>query len=192
MNQKLYIYKSLLLKWSKAINLVAPSTLTEIETRHFEDSLQLLPHIPEETKTLIDIGSGAGFPGLALALARASFTVHLVESDQKKCAFLSTVSRETFTPIIIHNNRVENVDIKEIGPEIVTARALASLTDLLTMTQNWWQIIPSLTLIFLKGEKADDEIADALRKFKFSFETIQSKTDPKGCVLILKNVSAKE
>lgn len=192
LKQKLSIYKTLLLKWSKAINLVAPSTLSEIETRHFEDSLQILPLLPEEAKTLVDIGSGAGFPGLALALARANLKVHLVESDQKKCAFLSTVSRETFTPVIIHNERVENVDIKEITPDIVTARALASLTELLIMTRHWWEDNPNLLLILLKGEQAENEIAEASKKFSFSIAKTTSKTDSKAYILVLKNVHSIE
>jgi len=178
-------YQALLEKWSKAINLVSPSTLAESKNRHFEDSLQLLPLIPENAKTLIDIGSGAGFPGLVLAIARTTLEVHLVESDQKKCAFLSTVSRETFTPVIIHNERVQNVDITKINPDIITARALASLTDLLSLTLPWTERNPEITLIFPKGEKAETEIAEARKLFEFDLKVIPSETDKKGVILVL-------
>ena len=95
LNPLLATYKSLLLKWAKVINLVSPATLADVDARHFQDSLQLIPLLPAHTKTLFDLGSGAGFPGLVIALERPDIRVHLFESDTKKCSFLSTVSRET-------------------------------------------------------------------------------------------------
>lgn len=187
--EKLSLYRALLLKWSKAINLVSPSTLKDSDQRHFSDSLQLLKYIPEEVTCLIDIGSGAGFPGMVLAVARPGMAVHLVESDQKKCAFLSAVSRETFIPVTIHNERVENVDISKISPQVVTARALASLIDLLTLTEEWWSGLPNLVLLFPKGARAEAEIAEARRKFFFDVEVFPSKTDAEAVILRLKNVS---
>lgn len=188
LDKKLSQYKQLLIKWGKVINLVAPSTLSHIESRHFQDSLQLLSIIPSEAKTLFDIGSGAGFPGLILAMASPDISVHLIESDQKKCSFLATVSRETDTPVLIHTARVKDVNISAL-PDVVTARALASLSELLEMTARWWQENPDLVCIFPKGAKADDEIAEALKLYKFSVETIPSQTDPVAKILILRNIS---
>ena len=125
-NNRLKTYLSLLEKWQPKINLISNNTLDIAWDRHFEDSLQLLNILPEGEKTLFDLGSGAGFPGLVLAIAREDLNVHLVESDQKKCSFLKTVSRETKTPVEIHNSRIETVS-RETSPDIVTARALASL-----------------------------------------------------------------
>ena len=88
-------YQALLLKWQEKINLISPATIKDCWNRHFEDSLQLLPLIPNGPQVLYDLGSGAGFPGLVLALTRSDIAVTLVESDAKKCAFLSAVSRET-------------------------------------------------------------------------------------------------
>ena len=138
LNPLLATYKSLLLKWAKVINLVSPATLPDVDTRHFQDSLQLIPLLPPHTKTLFDLGSGAGFPGLVIALERPDIAVHLFESDTKKCAFLSTVSRETHIPVVIHNQRIESVDkIPDVVPDVISARALASLDTLLAMTEIW-------------------------------------------------------
>ncbi|MEK7802279.1 MAG: 16S rRNA (guanine(527)-N(7))-methyltransferase RsmG [Pseudomonadota bacterium] len=184
---KLSIYKALLIKWSKAINLVSPSTLTDIDARHFNDSLQLLKFIPEDTKTLLDIGSGAGFPGLVLALARPDMSVHLVESDQRKCSFLSAVSRETNIPVIINNARVEAVD-KSIAPNVITARALADLTTLLKLTEKFWLDNKALTLILPKGAKWSQEVIDAKIKYDFSYEHHTSLTEKDAAVLVLTNI----
>ncbi|OIN85598.1 MAG: 16S rRNA (guanine(527)-N(7))-methyltransferase RsmG [Alphaproteobacteria bacterium CG1_02_46_17] len=195
LSKSLAIYKSLLLKWSKAINLVAPSTLQDIEKRHFEDSLQLLPYIPSEAKIVFDFGSGAGFPALVLAMARPDLSFHLFESDQKKCSFLSTVSRETFIPVVIHNERVEHVDIKTLSrPDVITARALASLDELLTLSRPWWDLEmggnKDLVLVFPKGEKAAEETEAARKKYEFSLDVVPSKTDRRASVLVISKVRA--
>lgn len=188
LQKKLSIYKSLLVKWSKAINLVAPSTLKEIETRHFDDSLQLLEYIPSDSKVLFDFGSGAGFPALVLAMARPDLEVHVFESDQKKCSFMGTVSRETFIPVIIHNERVEHVDIKTLPqPDVISARALASLKSLLDLSKVWWEERDDLLLLFPKGEKAEAEILEAREVYSFDLEISKSRTDPKARILRLKN-----
>lgn len=184
------LYDNLLQKWGKVINLVAPSTLPESRTRHFKDSEQLANYIPDTAKTLLDIGSGAGFPGLVLAIARTNLTVHLVESDTKKCSFLSTVSRETFTPVIIHNDRVENVD--NVQPDVITARALASLVNLLELTEKWWSENSTIRLIFPKGEKAELEIKEAKITYNFTFEKHRSEIDPKSCILVLTSIERKK
>lgn len=188
----LLTYKELLLKWSKAVNLVSPSTLHEADTRHFDDSLQLLPLIPEGVKTVFDLGSGAGFPGLVIALARKDLSVHLFESDQKKCAFLSTVSRETDTPVLIHNERIENVDKSRTGiPDVITARALASLSELLGLSEVWWEGNPQVVLIFPKGAKAAEEVAEAQKKFVFDLVLTPSRTDKVAQILTLTRVARR-
>jgi len=188
---KLSLYKSLLVKWSKAINLVAPSTLKEIETRHFDDSLQLLEFIPVDGRVLFDFGSGAGFPALVLAMAKPDLEVHVFESDQKKCSFMSAVSRETFIPVIIHNERVEHVDIKILPqPDVISARALASLKSLLDLSRVWWEGRNDLLLLFPKGEKAEAEISEAREVYSFDLEISKSRTDPKARILRLRNIKA--
>jgi 16S rRNA (guanine527-N7)-methyltransferase len=189
LSPKLEKYKTQLLKWAKVINLVSPSTLADVNSRHFYDSMQVIDLLPPNTKTLMDIGSGAGFPGMVIAIERPDIEVHLVESDTKKCSFLSTISRETNTPVIIHNARVEAVDkTAEINPDIITARALASLTELLEMTKSWWSKNKELCLVLPKGAKAQEEIDEALKKFKFQLKISPSQTDEKAQILVLTEV----
>ena len=193
LSPKLSKYHDLLLKWSKRINLVAPSTLADAKTRHFEDSLQILglinPSEPGKKKIVLDIGSGAGFPGMVIAIERQDLSVHLVESDTKKCVFLSTISRETNTPVLIHNQRIEAVGtLNDVVPDVITARALASLTDLLALTKRWWQNHPQMLLIFPKGAKAKDEVAEAQKAYDFQLKTIASTTDHLAQILVLTQV----
>lgn len=189
LSTKLNKYNELLVKWSKAINLVAPSTLSDAKMRHFIDSTQVIPLIPAEAKTLFDIGSGAGFPGMVIAVECPNLSIHLIESDAKKCSFLSTISRETDTPVIIHNRRIESVDnLNGAKPDVVTARALASLTELLALTQQWWETNSQLTLIFLKGAKANEEIIEAQKLYTFHVESTPSQTDKMAQILTLTNV----
>lgn len=184
--KKLLIYESLLFKWQKAINLIATSTMNEASQRHFQDSIQISSIVSHETKTAVDLGSGGGFPAMVLAANRSEIEYHLIESDQRKCQFLSNVSREAIIPVIIHNERVENVDINM--PDLITARALANLHKLLEMTEKWWSVNPLVTMIFLKGHQADIEIIEAQKDFSFDIELYQSKTDVNGRILKLTKI----
>ena len=156
---KLIQYLALLEKWQKAINLVSPSTLHDAWTRHFIDSAQLSPLLPPTARTLFDFGSGAGFPGMVLAMLHPEISVHLVESDQKKCSFLSAVSRETKTTVSIHNKRIEALETYAI-PDVISARALADLGQLLGYAQPWAQKNPDLALLLPKGENYTNELKE--------------------------------
>lgn len=186
----LNVYQTLLVKWQKTINLVAPDTLADAATRHFDDSLQLLPLLPETPFILADLGSGAGFPGLVLAIARPDITVHLVESDSRKAAFLSTVSRETGCKNVkVHPERVEQV-LDVVQPDVVSARALAPLDKLLGMTRHWWQANPALVLVFPKGAAHAGEVDTARKSYAFDVETIPSRTDKQAAILVIRNVKS--
>jgi 16S rRNA (guanine527-N7)-methyltransferase len=187
---KLDLYDILLRKWQKTINLVSPATLNDLEARHFTDSLQLADLIPPTAKRLYDIGSGAGFPGLVLAMARPDLLVTLIESDQRKCVFLQTVSRETGTPVKVENSRIEHLTLP--APDVITARALADLTTLLEMTQGWWTSWPDCTLIFPKGANADEEVFAARTRFQFDLKTVPSQTNPAAKILVLTQVRASD
>lgn len=163
---KFEIYESLLRKWQKTINLVGPSTLNDITDRHFLDSARLMAYIPDANSTLIDMGSGAGFPGMVLAMMGIK-NVHLIESDTRKTVFLQTVSRETNTPVTIHNRRVADCDIPDV--DIVTARALAPLKELMDMMSKFVHR-RGVYGLFLKGARAEDEIAEARKAWDFSAE----------------------
>jgi 16S rRNA (guanine527-N7)-methyltransferase len=186
---KLDAYEGLLQKWQSKINLVGPSTIKDARIRHFADSLQIASCIPVSAKVLYDLGSGAGFPGLVLAMARPDLTVHLIESDQRKAAFLQTVSRETATPVTLHIRRIEQVDLPP--PDVITARALASLSELLRLSECWWSRRPDCVLIFPKGAAAEEEIDAALEKYEFDQCSTPSKTDSKAKILCLTKVRNK-
>lgn len=181
-------YAQLLLKWQKVINLVGPSTLEELPERHFLDSVQLIKYIPDRQIKLADMGSGAGFPGLVLAMLGVA-EVHLIEVDVRKATFLREVSRETNTPVFIHDDRVEDVSIPDL--DVITARALSPLRDLLTMTNKLATPGHPATCLFLKGEKADEEVLKAHKRWNFSLETYQSVTDKSGKILKINNLIAK-
>lgn len=174
---RLVLYRDLLIKWQNAFNLVSPKSLPEAWERHFEDSAQLAALIPPEAKVIVDMGSGAGFPGMVLAIMNKDLEVHLVESDEKKTQFLRTVSRETHTPVIIHTSRIETMT-GQVRPDLVTARALASLSQLLDYCMPWARDNADLMMLFLKGEMANDEVAAAKNRFKFHYKSIPSITAP--------------
>ena len=183
LQNKLKSYQNLLNKWQPKINLISSTTLESAGERHFEDSLQISDLIPEGTKTLFDLGSGGGFPGLVLAMARPDINVHLVESDQKKCSFLKTVSRETQTSATIHNCRIEDVSHETI-PDVIVARALASLPKLFDYCRPWIEANPDLMLIFPKGAKADEEMAELSQNWRFESCTHDSKTDENAKICV--------
>lgn len=181
-------YQALLEKWQRAINLVGPATLPDAWARHFTDSAQLLPLLPAGAKTLYDLGSGAGFPGLVLAVLRPDVAVTLIESDQKKSAFLATVSHETKTDVKILTIRIEQAVATLPAPDIVTARALAALPQLLSYIRPWVEANPDLVCIFPKGAQADSEIESAAEIADFDAESHPSQTDSAARILVLRNI----
>ena len=178
----LTVYADLLRKWTPKINLVAKSTLDDLWARHFLDSIQMLDHIPQDAQTIVDLGSGGGFPGLVLAIclkSKPDATVHLVESDQRKCVFLQTVSRETSANVVVHNKRIEEVDGLNAG--LVTARALASLDKLLSYARHHLQ--PDGAALFLKGAGVETELTEAQKNWTFEADLIPSQTHPDGRIV---------
>jgi 16S rRNA (guanine527-N7)-methyltransferase len=177
-------YAELLLKWQNTINLVSEDSLEELAERHFLDSAQVIKYIPHKQIKLADMGSGAGFPGLILAMLGVA-DVHLIESDVRKATFLREVSRETNTKVTVHDDRVEDITIE--GLDLITARALAPLKDLLTMTKK----LGANNCLFLKGEKTKEEVEKAQKRFKFDLEIHQSVTDKTGKILNINNLTDK-
>ncbi len=179
--ERLKIYQNLLESWQKKINLVSSSTIPFLWKRHFEDSLQLSSYLPEGSATLIDLGSGAGFPGLVLAIAHPEkLKVTLVESDFKKCLFLENVSRETKTSVIVLRSRIESLK-ESVKGDIITARGLAPLSELLNYTSPLMK--ENAIALFLKGKEVEKEIQEAQRKWKFDLEILPSISDPEGRIL---------
>lgn len=187
---KISTYHALLLKWNKAINLVSPKTLDEAWHRHFIDSAQVSQYIPQGTKIYADLGCGGGFPGLVVAMMRPELSVHLVESDERKCQFMRTVVRETgLSNVTIHTKRIEHA-YDDVAPDFITARALASLKELLIYCMPWVEKNPDLGFAFMKGMRADEEIAEAQENTLFEYENYGSITDKHARIVVLKNVRA--
>lgn len=173
-------YAALLREWSTKMNLVAPSTLTDIENRHFADSAQLADILPRDVE-IADLGSGAGFPGIVLAIL--GWRVTCIESIGKKVAFLTAVKQElSLDNLTIYHGRVENFvrDLPAKNDNLVfTARAFASLTKIL----DYVHTIKS-RLFLLKGREIETEIADAKRKYHFDYKLVPSKTGD-GFIIIV-------
>lgn len=181
---RLQCYADLLEKWNRSINLVGRGTVDNLWRRHMLDSAQLLPLIPDRAASLVDLGSGAGFPGLVLAICGIK-NVHLIESDRKKCTFLREVARETDTPAVIHRGRLEEIESFQV--DVVTARALAPLPKLLHMAARFTK--KHSILLFLKGKHADQELTSAAKEWSMRADQIPSRTDPDASILRLEAIS---
>jgi len=181
-------YQVLLMKWQKAINLVGPTTLDAVAERHFFDSAQLFRYIPDVDVRLVDMGSGAGFPGLVLSMLGVR-EVHLIESDVRKATFLREVSRETKTAVTVHDIRVEECDIAAI--DVFTARALAPLKDLLVYMDRLATPDHKAYGLFMKGLQAPEEIEKAAKAWNFDVEIYPSMTDLSGKIIKISNLSKK-
>jgi 16S rRNA (guanine527-N7)-methyltransferase len=187
----LQIYGALLIKWQKAINLVSGATLADLWRRHFLDSAQLLPllNAPEiGDGAITDFGSGAGFPGLVLAILSGR-PAHLVESDQRKAAFLGEAARATGCAgrVQVHVKRIEGLAPWRAGT--ITARALAELGTLLEWAAPFSG--PDTVLLFLKGAKAEEELTAAERVWKMVTERRWSVTDSTGLILRLSKLEKR-
>lgn len=178
---RLTTYVNLLIDWNERLNLVAPSTIADVWRRHILDSAQLAPMIPPQARTIVDLGSGAGFPGLVLAIMladRAGLKVHLVESIQKKCRFLEAVIAATGAPAEVHACRAEDMRMKA---DVVTARALAPLDRLFPLAHPFFR--PDTIALFLKGRSLNDELTLATKSWTLTATPTPSRSDPSGAVL---------
>jgi len=171
-------YEALLARWQRAVNLVGASSLDDVWHRHFADSAQLLT-LAGQAKSWLDLGSGAGFPGLVIAILGASSgtNVTLVESSSRKCAFLAEVARETGVAVEIRNERIESLALAATVAcfDVVTARGLAPLDKLLRLSAPFFG--PHTVGLFLKGKRAESEIETAKRAWTFHVKLVRSCTD---------------
>jgi 16S rRNA (guanine527-N7)-methyltransferase len=188
--ERLQAFAALFRMWQRRMNLVAPSTLPHLWTRHIADSLQLLPLAPE-ARTWVDLGSGGGFPGLVIACAlagRPGTEVHLVESNQRKAAFLREAARVTGAPVQVHAARIQDFAKAWTGrrAEVVTARALAPLANLIDLA------VPLLKGgaqgLFLKGQDVEAELTEAAKYWTFQVELVPSVTDSAGRIVRVTSV----
>lgn len=181
--ERLEIYYGLLEKWQRAINLVSKQTLGDSWRRHFLDSGQLSRLIPDNAVSILDIGSGAGFPGLVLAIMGAG-NVELVESDTRKCMFLREVSRETSTPVTITNDRIENLPPKTV--DVVVSRACAPLDVLLGYAKPY--LGPTSICLFPKGRRYDEELTTAKKRWNMRYTLLESVSDSAARIVRLEGI----
>jgi 16S rRNA (guanine527-N7)-methyltransferase len=182
-NDRLIAYCHEITRWNRAINLVSKSTIADIWARHILDSAQIFPFGHDGDAPWADVGSGAGLPGLVMAIMGAKNMV-LVESDARKATFLRETARVLGLNVQIVNKRIESVD--PMGAQTMSARALAPLNDLLGLANT--HLAKDGTAIFLKGRGAQDEITAAQASWRFDCQRIISKTEPESSVLVLKNI----
>ncbi len=188
--EKLCVFHKTLIKWQNSINLISKSTIKNIWERHFLDSAQLYKFVKDIEGNIMDFGSGAGFPGIVLAIMGKK-NIHLVESDYKKCVFLKEIAMLTETDITIHNCRIE--DLSFINVDLITCRALASLSKLIDYVEGFIdkalaekQKLPKL--LFLKGKSYHSEVLELGNNNKIIFEEYPSITDKHGRILYIKKI----
>ncbi|MCS0502531.1 16S rRNA (guanine(527)-N(7))-methyltransferase RsmG [Ancylobacter mangrovi] len=177
---------TLLQKWQRTINLVAPASLPDVWMRHVADSLQLVP-LAGEARRWVDLGSGGGFPGLVVAAMlgeRPGADVTLVESDSRKAAFLREAARIAELPATVVPARIERVAAQLApGVEVVSARALAPLVRLLELAHPF--LAQGATGLFLKGQDVDNELTDSAKSWRIASRIAPSVTDRSGRILIV-------
>ncbi len=181
-------YAALLNKWQKKLNLVSETTLSDMWRRHFYDSFQLKKYFDlskSEKLQILDIGSGAGFPGLLLSMLDVG-EFHMVESNGKKCTFMRQVIRETNCNAIVHNERAEMM--RSFPVDYIVSRACASLDKLFTLGQNF--IGEDTICLFLKGQTAEGEIAAARVNWEFELEKFTSIAEESGVILKVSHIKA--
>lgn len=174
----------LLLRWNSTINLVAAPDASVLRQRHIEDSLQLLPLVPEGQGPMADLGTGGGFPGLILAMA-LDRPMHLVESDRRKAAFLQTVAGElNLAHVTVHAERVGALKLPPIA--VLTARALGPLDKMLPWAETL--LAPDGVAIFPKGRLAEEELAAATPGWTMAVERFKSSTEPNATILRISGI----
>jgi 16S rRNA (guanine527-N7)-methyltransferase len=182
--ERLRTYAALLCRWQGAINLVAPDSLDHLWRRHLLDSAQLVPLLPPGCRSLVDLGSGAGFPGMVLAILGVP-EVHLIERDRRKAVFLRQVSRETRTLVTVHDSPIETV--RPFAADVVTARALAPLPRLLPLARRFAG--PDTVCLLPKGRRVEKELTALSDWPSISIERRGSLGDPGAIILIIKGLA---
>ena len=181
--EKLEIYANLLLRWQFKINLISTNSLKQAWHRHFLDSAQIFSILPKKTTSAIDVGTGAGFPGLVLSIMGLE-NVQLVEQNKKKCAFLYEVIRETEATASVHPCKIEKLPIKDY--DVVLARAFMALDGLLKVVSPFFG--KDTLGIFPKGLKVNQELTAASKNWKMKTAIKQSITSPDGKIVLVKDL----
>ena len=188
---RLNTYAGLLGKWQSRINLIAASTTGQIWPRHIADGLQIIEMLPRGARTIVDIGSGSGIPGIVIAIMcreQPGARVHMVESNNKKAAFLREAVRVTAAAGTVHHSRIEDLGAKDIQSpvDVVTARAVAPLVQLLDLAHPF--VKNGALGLFHKGQDVDIELTAATKYWKLDYGLRPSKIDSRGCILEIKEM----
>ena len=190
--EKIEAYKTLVLEWNCKFNLISKSSVEHIWERHILDSVQLYKYFRRTDKILLDLGSGAGFPGMVLAIMaeqlNPELSINLVESIGKKTLFLNAVKNELKLNVNILHDRIENIKMKNV--DVITSRALAALSKLLDYSKPFCRT--ETNLIFPKGEHWADEIETAQKQWYFKYKAENSATDKLGKVLCISELRRKQ
>ena len=185
---RLKLYQDLLMEWQTRFNLVSKNSLEDAWSRHFIDSVQLFRYIPSSAKTLLDFGSGAGFPGLVLAVVAKEKTpylkIGLVESILKKTQYLKEVATRLELSVDIINDRIEKITFPKV--DVITSRAMTSLDGLLGYAYRFCKT--ETVCIFPKGKKYAQELAEAHKNWKFKCRIEPSDISEEGKILIISNL----
>ena len=176
-------YEKLIIERNQTLSLISHTTEPDIWVRHFLDSAQLMKLIPDHGAALADVGTGAGFPGLVLAILGLPH-VHLVEHNIQKVEFLRRVVDELDLPVTIHPMKSEAVRAFPVG--VLTARALKPLDQLIGLGRRL--IGPDTACVFPKGRRAEEELQTARRRWRMTVERFPSATDPDSTIFRLTNV----
>jgi len=189
-SEDLRAYGDNLLKWQKRINLIGKATVDDMWSRHFLDSAQLFELLPNKVETLIDIGSGAGFPGLVLAVLikhRGGPKVHLIEADGRKAAFLGETNRILDAGAVVHRCRAES--LPDLEADVITARAVAPLDRLIQMSRPFFK--DRTVCLFPKGKKAREELTESRKRWTMVATESASLSDSYGTVLKLEGIAPR-
>ena len=184
----LQTYHDMLLQWTKTINLISPTTASDAWRRHIVDSAQIFHLVPVRAENLVDLGSGGGLPGIVVAImAKAEhpdLTIKLVESDQRKAAFLRSVIRTLNLNAHVAAERIEA--LQDVRADVITARALAPLSHLLQYAKDL--LVESGVAILHKGRNVDTELSESRTVFHFDCMAHPSATDPDARILEIRNI----
>lgn len=190
---KLRLYADIVKKWQKTINLVSPSTVDDLWNRHVLDSLQIFQHQPEP-KIWLDMGSGAGFPGIVTAICLAEKDegwVYLVESNLKKASFLRNCILKTGARASVHPVRVSDAADEIVEIDAISARALAPLTDLLEMSSPWFDLNKNCCAWFHKGRDYSSELDIARSRWSFDLVKYNSQIQDDSVILKISHLKQK-
>lgn len=184
---RLKAYADLLADWNARHNLVSKNSLPDLWERHMWDSAQLAPLVPPDARSLADLGSGAGFPGLVLAAMLPGVAVTLHEATAKKCAFLQAAADRMGLHVTIENARME--DLSHRAFDVVTARGCAPLPLLLEYAHSF--VGPNSVCLFLKGQNVGSELTEAAKCWKMKTSQVASQTDPSGAIVTVRELGPR-